>query len=407
LVSASAGASASTTVRVRLDGQGPIGLDVAGNRGWVIQTDSGGLVEVDLERQQIDRTLDVPAGGSQVVASHGDTVYVGRYTPDSSGRTIAIADLRSGDVTGLSMEPIGGLGVDRSAIWALQTSGKVSRIDRLRLEPTGSVSVHVDSDAHMDALVGAGSVWVSGDRTPVHRISGSKPRVVADIETGGGIPLAFDRGLVWGARPDQLWAIDPKTNRIVRRVPLSDLIEILALDVAGDEAWIAARRPGRVGTVIQFDIATRHVRGAYDASLPAGVRIGSDRAWATDYETGDLIGFERDCATRARRRTCGGQVRSRTSTTRRRLPSGSRSTNIGTGTGMTSASTSTPAARRAAWSAWASVVVRRICVSIPAAAPEALTSAIEVVAPIGATSSQRWPGANSPSSRFSKPSLPV
>jgi hypothetical protein len=197
--SAWAGASASTAVKIRLDGQGPIGLDIAANRAWVIQTDSGGLVEVDLDTQQITRTLDVPAGGSQVVAAEGDTVYVGRYTPDSSGRTIAIVDLRSGDVAGLSIEPIGGLGVDRSAIWALQTSGKVSRIDRLSLELTGSVSVHVDSEAHMDALVGAGSVWVSGDRTPIHRISGSKPRVVADVQTGGGIPLAFDHGLVWGA----------------------------------------------------------------------------------------------------------------------------------------------------------------------------------------------------------------
>jgi hypothetical protein len=80
----------------------------------------------------------------------------------------------------------------------------------------------------------------------------------------------------------------------VKRVPLTDLNEILALDIAGDEAWIAARRPGRVGTVIQFDIGTRQVRASYEASLPAGVRIGSDRAWVTDYETGELIGFERD-----------------------------------------------------------------------------------------------------------------
>jgi hypothetical protein len=164
--SASATASASTAVKIQLDGQGPIGLDIAGSRAWVIQTDSGGLVEVDLDTQRIARTLDVPAGGSQVVASNGDTVYVGRYTPDPSGRTIAIVDLRSGDVSGLSFEPIGGLGVDRSAIWALQTSGKVSRIDRLSLAPTGSVSVHVDSDAHMDALAGAGSVWVPATGRP-------------------------------------------------------------------------------------------------------------------------------------------------------------------------------------------------------------------------------------------------
>ena len=183
-----------------------------------------------------------------------------------------------------------------SSLWAFLKTGEVSLIDRATGEATGSVTVHVDQDAHMDALAGAGSVWVSGDRTPVHRISGPKPHIVADIETGGGIPLAFAGGLVWGARPDELWAIDPETNTVTRRVPLENVDEILALDIDADadQAWIAARRPGRVGTVIALDMGTGAVIGETPVSLPAGVRLTPEHAWVTDYDTDSLVGIARD-----------------------------------------------------------------------------------------------------------------
>jgi hypothetical protein len=187
--SPSAAAAQDGAGRIALGGAGPIGIDVARGHAWVILTDSGGLVEVDLATDQVIRTIDIPAGGSQVVATADGTIYVGRYAADSTGQTIAVADVSSGQVTGIAIAPIGGLAVEGSSLWALQTSGRVTRIDRTSLRSTGSVSVHVDTDAHMDAIAGAGSVWVSGDRTPVRRITGSKPSVAAEIETGGGIPL--------------------------------------------------------------------------------------------------------------------------------------------------------------------------------------------------------------------------
>jgi hypothetical protein len=110
-----------------------------------------------------------------------------------------------------------------------------------------------------------------------------------------GIPLAYVGGLVWGARPDQLWAIDPASNTVTRRIALSDVDEILALDVDTDagEAWLAVRRPGGVGTVIAVDLATEAVTSDTKVPLPAGIRIAPDRVWVTDYESGQLIGIAR------------------------------------------------------------------------------------------------------------------
>ena len=291
-------APADQAIHIALGGRGPIGLDIVGDRAWVVLTDSGDLVEVDLAGQVVGRTIAVGTGGSQVVATDDSVVYVGRFDTGGVGEHIAVVDTELGGVGGIDVGPVGGLTDEDSSLWAFLKTGEVVLIDRLTGETAGSETVHVDQDAHMDAVAGAGSVWVSGDRTPVHRISGPEPKVVADVETGGGIPLAFADGLVWGARPDELWAIDPATNTVTRRIPLTAVDEILALDIDAEagEAWIAIRRAGRVGSVIAVDLESEAVIGETLVSLPAGVRLTADRAWVTDYDTNELVGIPRTAA---------------------------------------------------------------------------------------------------------------
>jgi hypothetical protein len=294
----SSAAPADQSIHIALGGRGPIGLDIVGDRAWAVLTDSGDLVEVDLSGQTVARTIAVGTGGSQVVATEDGIVYVGRFDTGGVGEYIAIVDATTGEVGGIDVGPVGGLTVDDGQLWALLKTGAVVLIDRATGETAGSQTVHVDQDAHMDAVAGAGSVWVSGDRTPVHRISGPEPHVVADIETDGGIPLAYAGGLVWGARPDELWAIDPASNTVTRRVPLTAVDEILALDIDVDagEAWIAIRRAGRAGSVIAVDLGSEAVIGETPVSLPAGVRLTADRAWVTDYDTDELVGVLRTVA---------------------------------------------------------------------------------------------------------------
>lgn len=293
VIDAGAGVPAAEPVEIALGGRGPIGLDVTGDRAWVVLTDSGDLVEVDLAGRRVVRTIPVGTGGSQVVATDDGEVYVGRFDTGGVGEHLAVVDSATGAVRGIDVGPVGGLAIEGSSVWAFLKTGAVTLIDRATGDVLGARTVHVDQDAHMDAVAGAGSVWVSGDRTPVHRISGPEPHLVADIETGGGIPLAFEGGLVWGARPEEVWAIDPGTNTVSRRIPLAAVDEILALAIDGEQAWIAARRPGRIGTVIAIDLASGSVIAETPISLPAGVRLTADRAWVTDYETNRLVGIAR------------------------------------------------------------------------------------------------------------------
>lgn len=290
-------ASTGEVVHIALDGDGPLGIDFVGEHAWVVLTDSGGLVEVDLATRQVLRTIEIGAAGQQVVAGADGMLYIGRYTTGTDGNGILKVDPSSGTTSGIRIGPIGGLALDGEHLWALERTGEVSRIDASPGSLLGPVTVPVDQDAHMDLVASDGSAWVSGDRTPVHRISGdgSKASVAADIETGGGIPLAVEGGLVWGARPDELWAIDPASDAVTRHVALVGVDEILAMavDVEAGEAWVAIRKPGRVGAVIAVDVATGTVLSDTPVSLPAGIRLTADHAWVTDYESDELVGIPR------------------------------------------------------------------------------------------------------------------
>lgn len=123
--------------------------------------------------------------------------------------------------------------------------------------------------------------------------AGRPPTTAAITPAASAAPDDFDEGLVWGARADEVWAIDPAVDRVTRRIPLTDLMEILALDIDGDEAWIAARRPGYRGTVVRVDLATGLVVDEFAVSLPSAVRIAADRVWVTSDETNELLGFRR------------------------------------------------------------------------------------------------------------------
>ena len=83
-------------IRIALGGKGPIGLDVIGDRAWVVLTDSGDLVEVDLTGRRVLRTIAVGSGGSQVVATDDGVVYVGRFDTGGVGEHIAVVDAEIG-----------------------------------------------------------------------------------------------------------------------------------------------------------------------------------------------------------------------------------------------------------------------------------------------------------------------
>jgi hypothetical protein len=291
--SARPSSTADAPVRLRLSGRGPIGMAIADGVGWVVATDSGHLISLDMATATETAAIDIGAGGSSVVIGDDGTAYVSRYDTGSTGEGILVVKGRDHAVSGIATMALGGLAAgEAGTVWALEKAGNVLHVDPAARRILDRVAVAVDTNEHMEIVAGAGARWVSSDHTPVRRIA-ADATVAAVIETGGGIPLDFADGLVWGARADELWAIDPRRNEVTRHVALEDVAEILALDVEGDEAWLAVRRPGRVGAVVRLELPGGRVVAGHAVSLPAAVELAADRAWVTDYDTSEVLGFAR------------------------------------------------------------------------------------------------------------------
>ena len=286
-------ASPSTSAaaqRIEIPG-GPLGLAIADGHAWVVATDGGQLVDVDLATGATT-PMEVGSSASWVKVLDDGRLVISRYGTTVGRATLEIIDPDDGTVAPVAQDPIDALDVDGGTIWAFEKGGTVLRVD-----PGGQIfgqaPVEITENEHID-LVGAGeAVFASSDSTPVRRVLGDPLAVDATIDTGGGVPFVSDGGLVWGARADELWAIDPASGQVTRTYPLEDVAEILDLDVEGDDAWIAVRHPGRVGAVIRLDLATGTQVADLPADLPAAVVIAGDRAWVTDYEADALLAFDR------------------------------------------------------------------------------------------------------------------
>ncbi len=264
---------------------------MADGHAWVVATDAGQLVDVDLATGATV-PKDIGSSPNWIKVLDDGHLVLSRYGPAPGHATLEIIDPANGRVTAAAQDPIEGLDVDGQTIWAFAKGGTVLAVDpEGKIE--GQTTIEVAENEHMDLVGIGGAAFASSDSTAVRRVRGAPLQVDATIETGGGVPFVQDGGLVWGARPDELWAIDPTTSAVTRRYPLTDVSEILDLDVEGDDAWIAVRHPGRVGAVIRLDLSTGNEVADIPAGLPAAVVIAGDSVWVTDYTSGALLGFER------------------------------------------------------------------------------------------------------------------
>jgi len=245
-------------------------------------------------KQSTVSATPAPGAPVRISLSGAAPAAVGRFSNSGSGSFLVFVDLDTGTASGVPTGELGAMtGGEDGIVWALEKAGRLVKVDAGARAIVDDSEIEVGRNVHIEVQWGAGSAWVGSDGLPVVRVSGTDLADRETIEVPTGIPFLFEDGLMWGAGPTELWAIDPATNEISRHIPLENLIEILALDIDGDEAWIAARRPGYVGTVLRLDLGSGGVVGEFAVSLPAAVRIGPERAWVASYMTNELLGFVR------------------------------------------------------------------------------------------------------------------
>ncbi len=285
--------AAAQPIRIPLSGAAPGAIVLDGGTAWVLTGEGGTLLEVDLEARREVRAIDVGFGATHLALPLPGVAAVGRFDDSGTGGYTVLVDLATGTLRPVSTGEVGSLDGAAGVAWVLEKADRLVKVDAATGEVIDGTSIDVGENVHVEVRWAGGAAWVGSDGLPLVRVDEADLADHQAIEIDEGIPFLSADDRLWGAGPSQLWALDPATSEVTKRITLERLIEILALDIDGDEAWIAARRLGYLGTVLSLDIATGEVVGEVAVDLPAAIRIAPDRVWVASYSTNELLGFAR------------------------------------------------------------------------------------------------------------------
>jgi hypothetical protein len=181
----------------------------------------------------------------------------------------------------------------RGSVWVADPTGTLMRLDPPAGRVVGRTSVELDAlNGHIDLAGDDRGLWISSDTTPLTLVDPRTGTVAKQLDVGGGIPMTLHGDLLWGAGPHHVWAIDPATGRTASTFEVEDTIETFSIAVTGHDIWLAARRPGYVGTVRRYDLDTHALTGEAAVSLPARLVLAFRSIWVLDAESNELLEFE-------------------------------------------------------------------------------------------------------------------
>lgn len=263
-----------------------LGLAVTSDAVWPVSFDASTISRVDPDTNTVTTAYDVPGAASALAL--GNVIWVASY---GGPRSVVAIDPSTGAVmtTAQAGEVCCDLtSDDEGDVWAIDPGGRLVEFS------DGGVSrglpVAIDArNAHTNVVWAGGSLWVSSDTTPLHRVDPATG-ATTDIDVGGGVPFLVHDGLVWGASPTTIWAVDPATGQVAERIELQGSTEVISMnfDSEGD-LWVGIRRAGRAGRVLQLDRATGNVKSELrDVDIPARIEFGFGSIWVTDSGSSSL-----------------------------------------------------------------------------------------------------------------------
>ena len=204
-------------------------------------------------------------------------------------RTISLAPRGTGPI---------GVAVSGSFVWVANHDGQptssVSKIDPATMRVVDVIPVGRAADAGpVWILAGAGSIWtnVNGNPNVVVRIDPRTDRILARIPAPSACAqLAADDTAVWGACATTpplpgLSRIDPHTNKVAATFNEGGGADAVALDHFS--LWFATTATHKLGRI---DTRTNTVACLLDLPGPAfGMTASADAIWATDKDDGLLF----------------------------------------------------------------------------------------------------------------------
>ena len=278
----------------------PGSVVVAFGSVWVGNGESQTVTRLDPRTDEVIARISTPDPTS-VVGDGAGAIWVTSFP----GNSLTRIDPRLNRVTRtISLAPRGagaiGVTVFRGFVWVANHNGlptmSVSKIDPTSMRVVDVIPLGAGSSAGpVWILSSAGSIWtdVNGNANAVVRIDPRTDRILARIPAlSACTQLAADDTGVWGAgNYDDSCApgvsrIDPRTNRVVATFDVGGAAAGVALD--NGSLWYGTTtshaKLGRIDTRTNKIVCTLNLPG------PAfGMAVGADAVWTTDMDDGVLF----------------------------------------------------------------------------------------------------------------------
>jgi outer membrane protein assembly factor BamB len=169
------------------------------------------------------------------------------------------------------------------SVWAVDTTGRLIRIDPVSRDVLGSLDV----PPRTGLAAGAGAMWV-GDADRLYRIDARSGRVIArvSLRTAAGdsfalSDMAFTDRYAWAIGGDGLLRIDLRRNRPDRFVPVEGAGLVRGGAFVDDQLWAIARND----KLLRFDARTGARLGSVRVNWPPTVGLAAEQGVALTFST--------------------------------------------------------------------------------------------------------------------------
>lgn len=230
-------------------GAGPAGVAVGAGAVWVPLAVPGALWGIDPATDKVTSKIPLggPLNGPISVSAAGDTVWVaccgesGTGASTSGGRLLRV-DVRRERVVAdiaLNASPVA-IAADTSAAWVATAGGQVLTVNPKRNRVTATINAGGPLGFDHTIAVGPSGVWLADpfDEQLV-RIDPKTKRVMARIPAGAVTTLAVTGDAVWALSPLGLVRVDPAEDRVAAIDPSPDLRRARHVAADADALWTA------------------------------------------------------------------------------------------------------------------------------------------------------------------------
>jgi DNA-binding beta-propeller fold protein YncE len=234
-------------IPVRSTGSGPAAVAVGAGTVWVPVAVPGALLGIDPGNDKVAARISLggPLRGPMSVAATRDTVWVAccgdteAGAPTPGGRLLHVDPVRKRVVADIAL-PAAPMAVaaDSSAAWVATADGQVLMVSQKRNRIAAAIDAGGPLGFSQTIAVGAGGVWLADPfDEQVVRIDPKTRRVMARIPAGAVTGLAATGEAVWALSPLGLVRVDPAQDRVAAIASDPDLRRARLVAADGAAVW--------------------------------------------------------------------------------------------------------------------------------------------------------------------------